>query len=336
MKYNIVLFIFLLLVLKPCQSQTETKKINGLSFVASPQPIDDSHTNSVVNVGANYCAIMPFGFIKKLEHPEIIHNTERQWFGETRAGANQYIKELEKRGIAVMIKPQIWVWHGEYTGFIEMTNETDWKTLEDSYTNFIMEYANLATEVNASIFCIGTELEKFVANRPEYWKSLICKIKDVYNGKLTYAANWDEYKRTPFWEELDYIGIDAYFPVSESKTPTVKECIEGWRPHKAIIKDVSEKYNRPIIFTEFGYRSVDYTGKEPWRSDRSMKMINLEGQSNATKALLSTFWDEDWFAGGFIWKWFHNHADSGGEQNNQFTPQNKPVEELIKYRYSKE
>ena len=39
------------------------------------------------------------------------------------------------------------------------------------------------------------------------------------------------------------------------------------------------------------------------------------------------------FAGGFIWKWFHNHSEVGGMQNNRFTPQNKPVEKLIKEHY---
>ena len=234
-----------------------------------------------------------------------------------------------------MIKPQIWVWHGEFTGYIEMKTEANWETLEKSYTNFIMEYAHLAQEVKAEIFCIGTELEKFVENRPDYWDNLISEIKKVYKGKLTYAANWDEFKRTPFWGELDFIGVDAYFPVSESKTPTVEECLEGWNTHKPIIKELSDKFEKPILFTEFGYRSVDYTGKEPWKSDRSMTVVNLEGQTNTTKALFETFWKEDWFAGGFIWKWFHDYENSGGEQNSRFTPQNKPVEEVIKVYYSK-
>ncbi len=330
MKLDKLLIVFLL-IFQSCSTQSE--KINGLSFVASPQEINERHTNPVVNIGANYCAIMPFGFIRNLEHPEIVFNTDRQWFGETKEGAKQYIQELEKRGIKIMIKPQIWVWHGEFTGYIEMKTEANWGTLEKSYTNFIIEYAHLAQEVKAEIFCIGTELEKFVENRPDYWDNLISEIKKVYKGKLTYAANWDEFKRTPFWGELDFIGVDAYFPVSDSKTPTVEECLEGWNTHKPTIKELSDTFEKPILFTEFGYRSVDYTGKEPWKSDRSMTVVNLEGQTNTTKALFETFWNEDWFAGGFIWKWFHDYENSGGEQNNRFTPQNKPVEAIISSYY---
>lgn len=330
MKY--IKFIFLLLLLQSCKGQST--KINGVSFVASRIPVTEAHVNPLVSVNANYAAIMPFGFIKDLKHPEIIHNTKRQWFGETRGGAKQYIEKLRDKDIKIMLKPQIWVWRGEFTGYIKMETESDWKTLENSYSNFILEYANLASEVKAEVFCIGTELEQFIENRPEYWTNLILEIKKKYKGKLTYAANWDEFKRTPFWSDLDYIGVDAYFPVSDSKTPTLKDCLEGWKQHIPIIKAQSETYNKPILFTEFGYRSVDYSGKEPWKSDRSMGNVNLEAQTNTIKALFKTFWGEDWFAGGFIWKWFHDYETSGGHENTQFTPQNKPVEQFIKTHYA--
>ena len=332
MKVNKLLIIFLFLIVQSCHGQTN--KINGLSFVASGEPINDKHVNPVINVNANYAAIMPFGFIRNIEYPEIVFNTERQWFGETKAGAKQYIEELRKKNIKIMLKPQIWVWRGEFTGHIEMTNEDDWKLLEDSYSSFMLLYAELAQETKTEIYCIGTELEKFIENRPEFWCNLILEIKKIYKGKLTYAANWNEFTRTPFWSELDYIGIDAYFPVSDVKTPTVAQSLEGWKQHKKVIKGLSDKHNKPILFTEFGYRSVDYTGKEPWKSDRNMTSVNLEAQTNATQALFQEFWNEKWFAGGFIWKWYHNYERSGGENNSRFTPQNKPVEQTIRKYYS--
>lgn len=311
----------------------KVEKINGVSFVASREAINATHIKPVLNVNANYATIMPFGFIRDLKNPDLQFNSDRQWFGETRQGAKQYIEALHGQGIKVMLKPQIWVWHGEYTGFIKMDNEAHWKQLEDGYTKFIMTFAEVAQETQCDILCIGTELEQFVAHRPQYWSELIKKIKTVYKGQLTYAANWDEFKRTPFWKDLDFIGIDAYFPVSAAKTPSVEACKKGWVPHKATIKELALKENRPVLFTEFGYRSVDYTGKEPWVSDRNLQSVNLEGQTNATQALFEMFWDEPWFAGGFIWKWFHNHDKVGGVDNFMFTPQNKPVEQLLKSHY---
>ncbi|MDO5971858.1 glycoside hydrolase [Flavivirga aquimarina] len=331
MKRFKLLIVFSVLLLQSCTAQT--KKINGISFVSSREAVNESHIKPVVNVNANYAAVMPFGFIRSLDYPDIVFNTSRQWYGETRGGAKQYIEALYKSNIKVMLKPQIWIRRGAFTGFIEMNNEADWELLEKSYSKFILEYAQLAQEMKVEIFCIGTELEKFIENRPDYWHNLIIEVKKLYKGKLTYAANWDEFKRTPFWNDLDYIGVDAYFPVSNSKTPTVAECLEGWKTHKQTILELSNKNNKPILFTEFGYRSVDYSGKEPWKSDRSMISVNMDAQTNTTQALFETFWREDWFSGGFIWKWYHNHEASGGEQNSRFTPQNKPVEDLIKTHY---
>ena len=209
------------------------------------------------------------------------------------------------------------------------------KVLEDSYAAFILTYAKTAQKLKVDIFCIGTELERFIDKRPAYWVLLIKEIRLIYKGKLTYAANWNEFNKTSFWSHLDFIGIDAYFPVSDSKTPSLEQCLKGWEPHKKIVKTMSGIYKKPILFTEFGYRSVDYSGKEPWRSDRSMNQVNLEAQANTTKALFETFWREEWFAGGFVWKWFHNHEKAGGEFNSRFTPQNKPAEIVIKNFFSK-
>ncbi|ALJ05071.1 glycoside hydrolase [Pseudalgibacter alginicilyticus] len=327
-----ILIGVILLINQSCTTQTQ--KINGVSFVASRELISDKHTKPVVAINANYAAIMPFGFIRNLTDPEITFNTERQWIGERVFGAKQYIEELQEQSIKIMLKPQIWVRGGYFTGEINMQTEADWQTLEVSYSKFVLEYAKLAETKKVDVFCIGTELEKFVAHRPAYWNELIISIKKIYKGKLTYAANWNEYEKTTFWNQMDYIGIDAYFPVSDSKTPTIKECLEGWEMYKSNIHKFSIQYHKPILFTEFGYRSVDYSGKAPWKSDRDMGNINLEAQNNATHALFEAFWNEDWFAGGFVWKWHHNHEVAGGENNDRFTPQNKPVELLIKEHYN--
>ncbi len=325
------LLLFLCVLQWSCAGQA--LKIQGVSFVASPNKVEQQDLEPVVELNANYASVMPFGFIRSLEHPEVIYDTKRQWYGETKEGAKQYIEKLHQNKIAVMLKPQIWIWHGEFTGNLQMKSESEWKQLESSYRTFILEFAKLAEETNVAIFCIGTELEQFILHRQAYWTNLISEIKSIYQGELTYAANWDEYKRVPFWEALDYIGVDAYFPISHSKTPTLIESKDGWKTWKEELKMISEKTNKEVLFAEFGYRSVDFAAKEPWRSDRSMTGVNLKAQSIATQALFEEIWGEDWFAGGFIWKWFVNHLQAGGVENEQFTPQNKPAEEVIRLHY---
>lgn len=317
------------------ENRIASSKINGVSFVASRDSILQDNIDPVLAINADYAAIMPFGFIKSLDHPEVIYNQSRQWFGETKTGAEQYIKMLHKNKINVMLKPQIWVWHGEFTGLLQMASEEDWQELERSYSSFILDFAKVAQENHVEIFCIGTELEKFIINRPEYWRKLITQIRAVYKGKLTYAANWDEYKRVSFWDALDYIGVDAYFPVAESKTPTVAEARAGWQRWKEELESVSKKEDKKILFTEYGYRSVDFAGKEPWVSDWKITSLNFDSQKNTLQALYEEVWKEDWFAGGFLWKWFIAHDRAGGEADNQFSPQNKPAENVVKEYYRK-
>lgn len=312
---------------------TSAQKINGLSFVASKDSIRTNDVSTVIDVNANYVALMPFGFIRDLSSPKIFFNTEKQWFGEREQGVIQYAKQLQKRSVKIMIKPQIWVWKGQFTGHISMHSEEQWKVLEDSYTSFILTYAKTAQTLKADILCIGTELEKFVSTRPEYWKFLILKIKKIFKGKLTYAANWDEFKRFPLWDQLDYIGIDAYFPLTDKKLPSVQEFEAGWEWHKKGIYTIHKRYNRPILFTEYGYRSVDFTGKEPWNSKRFFGQVNLQAQINGLQAIHNQFWNEEWFLGGFIWKWFQKHNRVGGQNDNRFTPQNKPAENLLRNLY---
>jgi ppGpp synthetase/RelA/SpoT-type nucleotidyltranferase len=315
-----------------CASQ-KFEKINGVSFVASRDKVGQHHVEEILNINANHAAVMPFGFIREINSPEIIFDTERQWFGETKSGAKQCIEMLHKNGVAVMLKPQIWIWRGEFTGTLKMQSEEDWVALETSYEKFLMSYARLAQETNTALLCIGTELEQFVSNRPIFWKNLIGKIRKVYEGKLTYAANWDEYPRTTFWEEIDFIGIDAYFPLSEERTPSVEQLKKGWKKHKDKMSALSYEKNKPIIFTEYGYRSMDYTAKKPWLVDRNDENVNLEGQVNAKKAIFEEFWNEDWFAGGYVWKWFIHHDKAGGGKDNRFTPQNKPAQLVIRDFY---
>lgn len=328
----LILVVFSILQLG-CSGQK--KKMNGVSFVASGEAISDKHVQPVVNINANYAALMPFGFIKELSHPEIIFNTENQWFGEREDGIKQYAEALRKKDIKLMLKPQIWVWNGEFTGYIKMTNENDWMALEKSYSRFILEFARIAQENNFEILCIGTELEGFVDARPTYWKALIVEIKKVYKGKLTYASNWNEYNRTPFWSDLDYIGVDAYFPVDDKQTPTLTVAKQGWQKHKDEMKSLSVKHDKQILFTEFGYRSIDFAGKAPWFVEQIENQMNLEAQTILTQALFEEFWDVEWFAGGFVWKWFHDYENSGGPKDNEFTPQNKPAEQVLRTFYSK-
>ena len=309
-------------------------KINGLSFVASNTPISDLAVQPVLDNNANWVALMPFGFLKTESDTVIIYNSKRQWWGETKIGIAKTAAAFHNKKCKVMLKPQIWIPNGGFTGNIAMKSERDWVKFENSYEKFILDYAQVAADNQVELFCIGTELNNFLVKRTAFWNALIIKIKGIYKGKITYAENWDTYDKVPFISSLDYIGIDAYFPLSKQKSPTTGTLKSAWKPIKSKIKTLSIKYKKLILFTEFGYQSRDFSTDQPWNHNSGSE-VNLEIQYNALNALFDQFWDEGWFAGGFLWKWYDNHTTSGGSTNTDYTIQSKPAEKLVKKQFLK-
>lgn len=330
----VLVISFTTIITFSCFSQKEnTQKINGLSFVASRDTISNKHIAPVKQVNASWTSIMPFGIMRSKDNPELFFNTERHWYGERYNGSKHSIELMHNNGIKVMLKPQIWIVKGEFTGELNMRTEDDWRTFENNYEDMMLLYAKLAQETNAEMYCIGTELNSFVSRRPEFWKALISKIKDIYKGELTYAENWDKIENVPFWKDLDYIGVDAYFPISETKTPLVEEVKQSWVTINKKLEHLSKTNNKPILFTEFGYRSIDFAGKTPWDARYVEGQVNEEAQLHLIQGLFESVWDKPWFSGGFLWKWFHNPEKLSARHDNRFCVHGKKAEPLLRDWY---
>ena len=313
-----------------CETTATTHK--GVSFVSPPQVVGAESFDPIAQVNANWTAIIPFGFIRN-DQSNVEYNISWQWWGERDEGVIALTQHAHSKNIKIMIKPQIWLMGGAFTGDFDLSTEAEWQELEDTYYDYILHFADLADSIGAEAFCVGTEFKNFIAKRPAYWGALIDSVRAHFDGELTYAGNWDSYQAFPHWNKLDYIGIDAYFPLSESKTPTVDEFVQSWQSHYTSIETHQKQIGKPVLFTEYGYRSVDYCGKHPWDSSQG-GVVNEEAQKNAYEAIYQVFWHKPWFQGGFLWKWYPNHLNSGGSTNNRFTPQNKLAEQTVKQWYN--
>lgn len=151
-------------------------------------------------------------------------------------------------------------------------------------------------------------------------------------GIITTGANSDDYKNFPFWKKLDFIGVDAYFPLASDKTPFINSLQKGWEKYMDELEKFSLKHNRTILFTEYGYRNVDYTGDEPWKENEGGK--NDKAQANASEAFYQSFAGKRWFVGGYLWKWYVDKGHDGRRQID-FTPQGKIAEKVIGNWYGK-
>lgn len=103
------------------------------------------------------------------------------------------------------------------------------------------------------------------------WTELIKKVRNVYSGKLTYAANFDNYQNIAFWDQLDFIGINAYFKLRNNPEEINHEKMyqrmkKSW---DAIFQDMLQfqeenNLDLPVFFTELGYTFKKNCTIMPW------------------------------------------------------------------------
>ena len=332
---SIRLFLIVIILLG-CQATVPFvytgSKLKGVNLVAPPRQPDSTALAPIRAAGGAWVAIVPYGFCKK-DDPHFFYAGNRkekgrgQWWGETTDGVAETVRMARMQGLKTMLKPHVWMQGGSHLD-LEFTTEADWQSFENDYAQYVLYFAHLADSLHVDLYCITTELDRFAIARPAFWEKLIGQVRQTYNGKLTYAANWDRYERIPFWDKLDFVGVDAYFPVSDDREPSVSSLTKGWKPHLRSLKSFSDKLQKPILFTEFGYRSCDHTGQHPWESETDC-VPNPAAQANAYSAIMEVVWPQPWFAGGFVWKWFvadeHRHRE-----RDQFSPQDKPAEAVLR------
>ncbi len=208
-------------------------------------------------------------------------------------------------------------WRGKLT--TEAEHVSNFFTRESGYNEFILHYANLVKD-HVDAFVIGSELIgltriKNEDNFPAVDEliNLAARVKEIVGDgvKVTYAADWSEYHHTTdgwfnldsLWSSpnIDFIGIDAYFPITNSissdiSKDKIKQGFNSGEGYDYYIdsedesrKPLAPKYawknlkywwenthqnpneentaweprSKPIWFTEFGFPSIDKATNQP-------------------------------------------------------------------------
>ena len=119
-------------------------------------------------------------------------------------------------------------------------------------------------------------------------------------------ANALDYGRVPFWDALDAIGVQAYFPlVDESAGEPDDATLEaGWARALAGLKQLHERTGKPVVFTELGYDSTAGAAVQPWvgrgRRDRDGPAETPLQRRCYTVALRVMERERDWLRGAFL------------------------------------
>lgn len=280
--------------------------------------------------GVEWVAINVVGWYQTNNKSADIHKNPNQ--APTDEALAHAIETTHNLNMSVMLKPMIDLEDGRWRGEIQPSKE--WF---ENYTSYINFFAQFAEQHGVEMLCIGTELNRTVSEETE-WRNIISSVRQRYSGQLTYAATWcEEYdKRIGWWDALDYVGINAYFSLSDKNDPTINEMKATWENIAIYLDEFYSRVKKPIIFTEIGYLSTDGTNKNPSNytlQNEVGRLIDLQEQADCYEAAFQALWNKSWFYGMYWWYWQTN-PDAGGSNNSDYTPQNKPAQGVLTHWYS--
>lgn len=198
-----------------------------------------------------------------------------------------------------------------------------------SYANLLLPVARLAESLGVHALAVGIELELFVAKEEERWRSLIKEVRKVFSGSLTYGSEplRGETSKVPFWDALDFIGVDLYLPVVDpfkrnaSLVVTREEMASTFESllQRFVLNWYWKQKNlsRKIVVMEIGYPSSNKGMRVPWKlpdeghSCSGDYAANFTAQSTAFEvALQSIGKHSDVFAGVLqFWTGVKSSAD---------------------------
>jgi len=255
----------------------------------------------------------------------------------TTGSVKHAITTAHSLGFKVMLKPMVdtleeektqgypTVWRGE----IQPSDE--WFA---RYSNFINFFAEFAEENGVELFSVGCEF-KATTQEKEQWEKVISGVRERYSGPITYAADWTNYQDIEWWDSVDYVGIDAYFLLSFfNNDPSLEDLKNAWNNYADEIETWLSTVNKPVIFTEIGYRSGDGTNMAPSNYWSDMP-VDLQEQRDCYEASFQALWNRRWFYGFYWWTWVHDPT-KGGANDSSHTPQNKPAQDVVTQWYSKD
>jgi hypothetical protein len=294
----------------------------GVSFSAEfPNPYASAGARQMLRTlhadGVNAVALVPYGGMQ-LGSPEVHGFGQHSW--ESDEGLCELSRLAHAVGIKVMLKPGIWI-RGHFGGDIEFPNPTNRRKWFDNYGRFIGRYAKLAAEIHADLFCVGGEFIR-MSRYDSQWRRIIANVRKVYPGPVTYAANFgEEFQSLKFWDALDFIGLQEYYPLPDDlSTTAVVEKVEA----------VQKRFHKPVIFTEVGFPSLPGANRHPWQDGKPGEP-DLQLQARCYRAILKAFYSKPWFQGMYWWKVGTNGF--GGPGDTSLTPWGKPAMQVVSEWY---
>jgi hypothetical protein len=248
-------------------------------------------------IGVDSVAIHPYGWVKRDGTVEFRPAADLDFL-------HQAVELAGKADMHLFWKPHLGYWgEFEWRGTIEFGDrEAAWQRFFDQYEAFIVDQARFAAAAGLDLLAVGVELDA-TTHRETEWRRIIARVREVFPGTLVYAANWDKLDRVPFWDAVDWIGVHAYFPLSTEEDPEMPLLEAGWKPHLAQLRQLSERFDKPVLIAEIGYNVNANAAREPWSYQTLDTSPSRVLRTRLIEVALETFESEGHIRGLYWWKW---------------------------------
>jgi len=297
-------------------------------------PYTEALLDDLAARGVNWISVTPFGRIWSLQSTNIRLDFEAP-YADNRLSLQRMVEQAHARGIRVLLIPHLWVETGGWRGEIDPGSDAGWLAYQESYRHFLMTWARDAGRWGVDALSIGVECKSWSGRFAPYWHGLIAEVRGEFRGLLTYSANWDEVEDVIFWDRLDLIGVNAFYPLADHDDAEYAEYVAHAERALAGLGEIARTLDMPALLIEVGYTTRKNAAVQPWLWPDDMQDVVIDEweQARALTALIEAAVKHEWIAGLFIWRYYANLDDVSQEAGWGFCPHAKLAERALDAMY---
>lgn len=245
------------------------------------------------------------------------------------------IKNAKELGLKVCLKPVVNSKDTVWRAWIDFPIDEYWEKWFESYTKFLLHYADIAQEYECEMFCTGCEMNS-MDKKADFCRSMIKEVRKHYNGVVMHNVNHDTEFDAVWLDEVDVIGISAYYALTTKDDTSIEKMKEVWKSKEEVFEKVHNLYKKPIVFAEIGVRSEKYCTNYPWDSlERDEYPVAEDEQADFYESCMQTYWAQPWFKGYFWWDWRAiTYTEDKAHEDKDFCIYGKKAEQVMKTWYT--
>ncbi|MDB5101991.1 MAG: hypothetical protein JWM80_6412 [Cyanobacteria bacterium RYN_339] len=246
----------------------------------------------------------------------------------TPAAVAHAVATAHQQHLRVMLRPLVVAADGTTRDSFVPADPKAWM---DSYGAALAPYLEVARNSQIELVSLGTGFSGLEATAP--WPDLIRTARKGYTGALTYGAaaapgpSGGGYQSVSFWSQLDYVGVEGFFPLTTQARPTEADLASGWRAAIASVQGWAKQGagGKPVLFTAVGVPALAGAAADPAHPNQTADP-DPELQAASARAFYATMSGQFGIAGAFWYAW--EYRGTGGPAN-PYGVQDQPARAAI-------